>query len=150
MPHVDHFAARPGAPALCHLLERVGLAHWRPVLAQWLPRFDGWRSVYLQDETLIEDAVPAEQVCALLTRYVLERLRPDDGRFAQDLARLDVLTWRARHDSGARWNSLEESFAAFAQRGEVCVWQFDTEYPEPPQVQRWLLGRLSLQRGDEA
>jgi len=143
MRQADVFARRPGAALLDGHLERLGLERWRPVLHAWLPNFDGWRSVYLQDESIVQDDVPTEQVCALLARYAREGRRAGDERFSEDLAHLDFLTWRARHEQpGSRWNCLEEPFPAFARRGEVTVWQYDTEYPPPGMVKFWLLGQL--------
>lgn len=136
-------AARPCMTRLREGLQALGLERWLPVLETWLPHFDGWRSVYLQDESIIADDAPAEQVCELLARYAQDNRHPSDGQFAEDLAHLDFLTWRARHDPpGSRWNCLEEPFLAFAQRGEVQLWQYDTEYPSAGLVKYWLLGQL--------
>jgi hypothetical protein len=139
----DAFAARAGAAQLDAHLARLGLDRWRPVLHGWLPHFDGWRSSYLQDESIVQDDAPADQVCALLAQYARAGQPPSDKQFSEDLAHLDLLTWRARHDRpSSRWNSLEEPFTEFALRGEVTVWQYDTEYPSPGLVKYWLLGRL--------
>ena len=150
MPPVDAFAQRPCAALLDVQLARLGLARWQNVLHAWLPRFDGWRSVYLQDESIAEDDAPADQVCALLAQYARDGRQASDDRFAEDLAHLDFLTWRARHEKpGSRWNCLEEPFPAFAQRGEVTVWQYDTEFPSAGLVKYWLLGRLYADLQDQ-
>lgn len=143
MRQADVFAQRSGAALLDEHLARLGLERWRPVLHTWLPHFDGWRSVYLQDDSIVQDDVPTNQVCALLAQYAQSGGCASDDRFSEDLAHLDFLTWRARHDRrGSRWNCLEEPFSAFARRGEVTVWQYDTEYPSPVLVKYWLLGQL--------
>jgi hypothetical protein len=147
----DAFAARPEAAHLDDHLAELGLDRWRSVLHSWLPHFDGWRSLYLQDESIGEDDAPTDQVCALLVQYAHNGQRPSDSRFAEDLAHLDFLTWRASHDKpGSRWNCLEETFPAFARRGEVTVWQYDTEYPPPGLIKYWLLGRLYAALQDQS
>lgn len=136
-------AARENHARLDEKLEAQGLEHWASVLETWLPHFDGWRSAYLHDEAIIDDDAPAEQVLTLLARYAEDGCWPSDLQFAEDMAHLDFLTWRARHEHGrALWNCLEEPFTAFAQRGQASVWQYDTEYPSPSLVKYWLLGRL--------
>lgn len=151
MRHDDVFAQRSGAAQLEDRLSVLGLERWRAVLHAWLPHFDGWRSIYLQDESIVQDNAPTDQVCALLGQYVSDGRCPSDSQFSDDLAHLDFLTWRASHDQPrSRWNCLEEPFAAFAARGEVTLWQYDTEYPAPGLVKYWLLGRLYAALQDQS
>jgi hypothetical protein len=116
------------------LLRRQNLARWIPVLERWLDQYHG-----------LEQYIPCESEHP--SQLVLTALRElpdhtDDQLLAQRMARLDFLCWRARHADGERWQPLQESFRDFAARAPAICWQWDTERPEPPETEAWLLAQL--------
>jgi hypothetical protein len=130
---------------LKQLLDQCKLADWWTILMTWLPHYDGWLSIMeaSDDAALVSDDSPAEEIIALLQKYPV-RLCIDDVRFATGISELEFLCRRARLvRSGRRWNSLEESFLAYAitERGEIPhVYEYGL-HPESV-TKYWLLGKL--------
>lgn len=121
-------------PELAQLLSRQNRVLWIPVLERWLDQYHG-----------LEQYIPCESEHP--RQLVLTALRElpdqaDDQLLAQRMARLDFLCWRARHADGERWQPLQESFQHFAARAPAFCWQWDTERPEPPETEAWLLALL--------
>ena len=123
-----------GSNEIAQELMRRNMTNWIPVLDRWLGQYLG-----LEQHIPCEDEFPCNQVLQAI-RKLPERV--DDSTLAQHLSRLDFLCWRARHADGERWQPLRETFLHFAARGQVYCWQWDTERPEPPETEAWLLAQL--------
>lgn len=110
-------------------------SRWLPVMHRWLSQYRGLYEVIAGDSDS-----PESQIYALLEQV---NAPVDDSDLAARLARLDFLTWRARHDRQA-WNPLEVPFHRFWVEVEgIAIWQSDREYPDPAETERWLLACLS-------
>jgi len=121
-------------PEIAQILSRQNRTRWIPVLESWLEQYHG-----LEQFIPCESEHPRQLV---LTALLELPEQADDQLLARRMARLDFLCWRARHADGERWQPLQESFQRFTARGQAFCWQWDTERPEPPETEAWLLARL--------
>ncbi len=117
-PHtLDHISDR---------LVQLRMTHWLPVLHVWLRQYRGLE----QNIACLEDW-PENLVLECLDTFLAREVFPSDSDLSGALARLDFLTWRARHEDGIRWQPLEESYESFCDQQKTTIWQWDTEIPEP-------------------
>jgi hypothetical protein len=128
---------------LDQLLADLELAHWSPIITEWLTRFAGWRAAYLDDTSVEPDFQPLAEVIETLA-WKHAALRGDDIEMATRLSKLSCYRWRAS-GWGQRiesWHPMVESFRAFEQRGPTYTSMIDRPFQPPAVIATWLLGTL--------
>lgn len=121
-----------GLNMILPVLLKRNMLYWSKPIFLLLERFAGIEELFDH-----EDDVPANAILRVLKR---DDVITDD-ELADAISRLDCFTYRAKNPKNEVWNPLDCNYWQFEAdaNGHVRVFQWDTEYPEPAVIKKWLL-----------
>lgn len=135
--------ARFRTPAMAALAELLP-PEWWGVMADWLPRFDGFRAELECDENLAVDDTPALEIISALE---CQGKCLSDPEIASLIASCAFNGWRARFaNSPFRWSPLYQGFSEFRMTYDAPPICYEISPDMIPVTAGWLLGMLYLKK----